>query len=367
MSAFTPNLNLEEPAAGQYPNSWAPVVNENWTVIDTAMGGYSTINVTSVAAGNYALTTTNYVPPNLYFTGTLTANLGYYLPYQTGRIMSIYNQTSGAFTITLFNNAVGRQIVLPQGRRTLIISDGTNVDLAQTAGALSANPTALVGLTPVNGIATTFMTSDSAPVLNTAISPSWTGTHTFSGNVGLNGYVQLNGTMDLGGPLDATAVAGGSVKVPTQSPGNNTNYAASTAFVAALGALLAPLASPALTGVPTVPTATTGTNTTQAASTAFVQTALTATTAGSSTNGSIKLGNFLINYGSGLVCFGSSPNTVNYTTAFTSFVAQVVVLPYGTGENQILTVHSGYQSSLSSFTFDFFSTSNTVQWFAFGI
>lgn len=42
----------------------------------------------------------------------------------------------------------------------------------------------------------------------------------------------------------------------------------------------APLASPALTGVPTVPTATAGTNTTQAASTAFVQTAVSGVTAG---------------------------------------------------------------------------------------
>lgn len=41
-------------------------------------------------------------------------------------------------------------------------------------------------------------------------------------------------------------------------------------------ALLAPLASPALTGVPTVPTAAGGTNTTQAASTAFVKAAIDA-------------------------------------------------------------------------------------------
>ena len=43
---------------------------------------------------------------------------------------------------------------------------------------------------------------------------------------------------------------------------------------AELGALFAPIASPALTGTPTVPTATAGTNTTQIASTAFVQSAV---------------------------------------------------------------------------------------------
>lgn len=53
--------------------------------------------------------------------------------------------------------------------------------------------------------------------------------------------------------------------------GDDPNFATTTAT--ALG-LKAPLASPALTGVPTAPTATLGTNTTQIATTAFVQAAL---------------------------------------------------------------------------------------------
>jgi len=46
-----------------------------------------------------------------------------------------------------------------------------------TAGA---NPTASVGLTAVNGVATTFLRSDGAPALSQSISPTWSGTHTFS-------------------------------------------------------------------------------------------------------------------------------------------------------------------------------------------
>jgi hypothetical protein len=79
---------------------------------------------------------------------------------------------------------------------------------------------------------------------------------------------------------------------PTATAGTNTNQIASTAFVTtavsakanaahthavsditSLQGLLdakAPLASPALTGVPTAPTAVAGTNTTQLATTAFV-------------------------------------------------------------------------------------------------
>jgi hypothetical protein len=55
-----------------------------------------------------------------------------------------------------------------------------------------------------------------------------------------------------------------------------------SATIAAQLAAKAPLASPALTGVPTVPTAAAGTATTQAASTAFVAANfVTATTDGS--------------------------------------------------------------------------------------
>ena len=43
-----------------------------------------------------------------------------------------------------------------------------------------ANPSASVGLAAVNGSAGTFMTSDSAPALNQAIVPTWTGLHTFN-------------------------------------------------------------------------------------------------------------------------------------------------------------------------------------------
>jgi hypothetical protein len=45
---------------------------------------------------------------------------------------------------------------------------------------VGANPTASVGLSGVNGVATTFMRSDGAPPLSQAIVPTWTGIHTFS-------------------------------------------------------------------------------------------------------------------------------------------------------------------------------------------
>ncbi len=74
---------------------------------------------------------------------------------------------------------------------------------------VSANPTASVGLTAINGMATTFMTSDSAPALNQAISPTWTGNHTFSPASGTTNFYQLGSAdaMDITGTLSGIAVS----------------------------------------------------------------------------------------------------------------------------------------------------------------
>lgn len=47
-----------------------------------------------------------------------------------------------------------------------------------------ANPTASIGLTAVNGSATTSMRSDAAPALSQAIAPTWTNRHIFAGTGG---------------------------------------------------------------------------------------------------------------------------------------------------------------------------------------
>lgn len=60
---------------------------------------------------------------------------------------------------------------------------------ASPAGGVTglANPTGTIGLTAVNGAATTALRSDGAPALSQAIAPTWTGLHTFSN--GATGFV----------------------------------------------------------------------------------------------------------------------------------------------------------------------------------
>lgn len=130
-STFTTNKHIEEPASGDYVNAWAAPVNANWTLLDTALGGTSAISVTGVTAGNYALTLAQYQPLNMEFTGALGGDVGYYLPTGVGGIWSVSNGTvpvPNAFLVFLIN--AGNNIVLPPGR-SLIVSDGANVYLAQ--------------------------------------------------------------------------------------------------------------------------------------------------------------------------------------------------------------------------------------------
>jgi hypothetical protein len=83
-------------------------------------------------------------------------------------------------------------------------NDGAGVFAYSTpSGAVGANPTASLGLTVINGVATTFMRSDAAPALSQAISPTWSGTHIFQNLVTAPSLV-LNTT-----PLAATSGGSG--------------------------------------------------------------------------------------------------------------------------------------------------------------
>lgn len=122
---------------------------------------------------------------------------------------------------------------------------------------------------------------------NIALTGTVTGTVAFDGsaNVAIATSVgaSLQASLDVKAPLASPALTGVPT-VPTAAPLTNTTQAASTAFVdaarvvlVAVDALKAPLASPALTGVPTVPTAAIGTNTTQIATMAAIQARLLGT------------------------------------------------------------------------------------------
>ncbi len=88
----------------------------------------------------------------------------------TGQTLRVTGASTYAWGALDLSNASALTNTLPVG----------NGGTGQTAlSALTANPTGTVGLTAVNGSATTFMRSDGAPALSQAIVPTWTGQHTF--------------------------------------------------------------------------------------------------------------------------------------------------------------------------------------------
>ena len=98
-------------------------------------------------------------------------------------------------TVSLTNNFLTKA-------RGLIFEDSASVTWALNAnsnqltatatgsgGPVGANPSATIGLSAVDGSATTFLRSDGAPPLSQAIAPTWTGIHTFSGSGNGNAIV----------------------------------------------------------------------------------------------------------------------------------------------------------------------------------
>ena len=216
-STYTTNKSIEQPASGDYVNTWATPVNADWEIIDTAFGGITTINVTGVTGPGVALSLSQYQPPNIEFTGTLSANLTYYVPSGVGGLWSVLNSTSGAFNLVFSCGDTGAFVTIAAGTRQFCLSTGSGMTLAQTPTntLTSAAPSAQVGLSPVTGSTGHYMDAGSAPPINTGIAPTWTGIHTFSNTVdftagvGMTSGVTFNcaGTATFTGTTTISGVA----------------------------------------------------------------------------------------------------------------------------------------------------------------
>lgn len=108
----------------------------------------------------------------------------------------------GVTTQVLHGNAAGN----PSWGPVVLTADVSGVLPVANGGtgvtslaSLTANPTASVGLTAVNGSASTFMRSDAAPALSQGISPTWTGNHTFAPSSGDTSVTKGNVLLDPGG------------------------------------------------------------------------------------------------------------------------------------------------------------------------
>ena len=137
-SSYTTNKNIEKPSYNDYATNatgWSGPINTDWDIIDRSLGGIQIKNPTGVS-GTVNLTVTECQPPiivvGISTTGvaTLTANVTYLIPSGVGGVWTIYNNTTGAFTVTFGSAGGGTSVVLSQGFHSTIYSDGTNVKYA---------------------------------------------------------------------------------------------------------------------------------------------------------------------------------------------------------------------------------------------
>jgi len=130
-TTFTPNRNYSLPGTGDDVNSWGPVINANFSAIDSNItGGYPI----STTGGTTLLTSTQ--AQNLYFyvTGALTSNAIIQIPI-TNSFYIIANATTGNYSLTIETTTVSASTaVLGQGLFGLfLVNSGSVVQVANNA------------------------------------------------------------------------------------------------------------------------------------------------------------------------------------------------------------------------------------------
>ena len=129
----TTNKVLAQPASGT--PDWDVPMNANFGVIDAALGGVTTIDVTGITT-TQTMTAAQYQKLIIAFTGTLTADLIYQVPSGVGGQWIVTNAATGAFTISFRTAAAGTSAVIPPSvTGVTAYSNGTNVYLTGGGGA----------------------------------------------------------------------------------------------------------------------------------------------------------------------------------------------------------------------------------------
>lgn len=149
------------------------------------------------------------------------------------------------------NTATGllSKATLTAGTNITITNGNGTITIAASGGGTAANPTASLGLTAVNGSATSYMRSDAAPALDQSIAPTWTGQHTFAaGTITTSKPLTLTQTWNASGVnftalllnITNTASNSSSLLVDVQEGGTSKfKIAKTTGHVTAAGGIFA--------------------------------------------------------------------------------------------------------------------------------
>ena len=205
--AYSSDLKLSIISTGTEAGVWGQITNTNLVVIQQAIAGYQSLAVNATTGltllfTDGAISTGKNAVINL--TGTLSGNVNVVVPDTIEKTYYVNNQvTHGIYTLT-FKTTSGTGVILAQGNRYTLYSDGTNVNLLNTEKVyrvVSSN------ITTQPGAALLVDTSGGARTITLPASPA-TGAevtfidsdYTFDTNnltVGRNGSSIANSASDL--------------------------------------------------------------------------------------------------------------------------------------------------------------------------
>lgn len=143
MTTYTDNLGLNKPGVldPATNNVWGNALNTDQDLIDQAVAGVLSRSV--AGASNVILTSTDGAPDEsrnarFVFTGVLTGNITVFWPQDKSFQFSVFNNTTGAFTLTCAVNdgggsPAGTTVAVPQGNSLGLVSDGTDMRVQNTA------------------------------------------------------------------------------------------------------------------------------------------------------------------------------------------------------------------------------------------
>tara|TARA_R100000988_G_scaffold972_1_gene869 strand:- start:81 stop:797 length:717 start_codon:yes stop_codon:yes gene_type:complete len=131
-STYSSNLKLELMTTGEKSGTWGTITNTNLQQLEQASSGYISIDV---AASDQALAVSNGAVSNgknlyLKLTGTLAANRTVTVPDSIERVYVVEdatNRSASRYTLT-FKTVSGTGISLPVASKSVLYSDGTNVN-----------------------------------------------------------------------------------------------------------------------------------------------------------------------------------------------------------------------------------------------
>ena len=148
MVTYTDNKKLNKPANGEYANTWDVPVNEDWDIIDKALG--SAVSFT-VGATDITLTISEAQNQRIVLTGFPSATRFVLIPFKylsattaVGGMWIVDNQTNATQNIaTQATGSVG--VSIPQGKRAIVYSDGTDVKFADDSRITAGTGLTLTG------------------------------------------------------------------------------------------------------------------------------------------------------------------------------------------------------------------------------